>query len=92
MKRILVATLAAALLLTAGCARQGLSSGSGSGVARPAAGNEPAATPTTQPATGSVTSKKTATTHGTTAANVGAELDDIDKLLAGDSSPAADQD
>ena len=73
MRRTLAAALAAALLLTGGCARQRPASDE----AKPAAVTAPATTHPTTPATGP---------------HVGPMLDDIDKLLAGDSSPSEDQD
>jgi len=77
MRRTLAITLAAAVLLTGGCARN-----------RPAAGEPasvaPAAT-TTAPAAPETTAPKPA-------ADVDGLLDEVDKQLAGDASPTEDQD
>jgi len=88
MRRILAAVLAAALLLTGGCSRQRLASDG----AKPAPAASATATHLTPPTTAPVVAHKATTTHSTTDSDAGALLGDVDKLLAGDSSPTEDQD
>ena len=80
MRRTLAIGLAAAVLLTGGCARQ------------QHAADKPAATSPAAERRATSATTGTAKAGSTTPADVDGLLDEIDKQLAGDSQPSEDQD
>jgi hypothetical protein len=96
MRRTLAITLAAAVLLTGGCARQRPAADRPAPTTPAATSTNPAATSANSAAT---STKSAATVRGETPATAEADpagvdglLDAIDKQLAGDSQPSEDQD
>jgi hypothetical protein len=81
MRRTLAITLAAAVLLTGGCARQ-----------RPAADQPAPATPAAASVKSAAKTPAKAKADPAASADVDGLLDEVDKQLADDSQPSVDQD